>query len=455
MTNRSPAFLFGTKNFQILKYVLILFTGWRLVILFIAYFGLSIFPFHQSPGQLDWANQSTDFWIRWANWDGGHFRGIAENGYINPFQVVFFPLYPLTIKILSLTGLPSLWGGLIISNLSLIGALFFLYKLVLFEGQENTAKKAILATLAFPTAFYLGSVYSESLFLFLAVASFYFARKKLWLIALMLAGLASVTRLIGLAVILSIGLEYFLTTTRPPSIREYWSSPLARVFTYIFSAVVLTKLVAAFATGLDAYLLLGLLKSILDPLFLIGLILLILFAGKFLLDRFNFPKLLTRQVFYFLPALIPFLIYCLFLNISQGDPLAFIHHEQQWHRHLSFPWTAPVDYFNRLGPGGFFQLGSPAQAVIELAFFLIFFALFILSYFKLRISYTVFFAAALFIPISTGTLQAIHRYGLVIFPALILLARIKNEEAFNLWIYFSLMLQGLLLVLFFNGYWVT
>lgn len=455
MTARFLKRFLQTKNFQILKYIVILFVGWRLITIFIAYFGLSIFPFHQTDGSMDWANQTTDFWVRWANWDGGHFRGIAENGYINSFQVVFFPLYPLMIRMLSLIGIPSLWSGLLISNLSLIAALFFLYKLVLLNDQESTAKKAVLVTLAFPTAFYFGTAYSESLFLFLVVASFYYARKKSWLTALILAGFASVTRLIGLSIIAAIGFEYFLNTTRPPTVKEFWSSPLARGFTYITSTIILTKIAGSLATGLDAYLLLGLLKSILDPLFYVGLFLLLLFSGKFFLDRFIFPRLLTRQVLFFLLSLTPFLIYCLFLYFTQGDFFAFIHHEQQWHRHLSFPWTAPLNYFNRLWPIGFFQLGSPAQAVIELMFFVIFFLLFILSYFKLRISYTLFFAAALFIPIATGTLQAIHRYGLIIFPAMILLAKIKNEEAFNLWLYFCLMLQGLLLVLFFNGYWVT
>lgn len=454
MANISFKNLSGTKNFQILRYVIILFAGWRLITLIIAYFGLSFLPFHASPNDLEWANDTTEFWIRWANWDGGHFRGIAENGYIS-FQVVFFPLYPLLIKILSYAGISSLWAGLLVSNASIIGALFYLYKLVLFDDEDSTAKKAILVTLAFPTAFYFGTAYSESLFFFLVVAAFYFARKKSWFIALIFAGLSSVTRLIGLAVIAGIGMEYFLNTTRSPTIKDIWSSSIARGLLYIILTIVLTKILAPFATGLDAYLLLGLIKSIIDPLSYIGLLLFFLFLVKFLLDRLNFRKLFTRQIFYFLLSLTPFIGFCLFLYHTQGDFLAFVKHEQQWHRHLSLPWIAPIHYFNRLWPIGFFQLGSAGQAVIELLFFAIFFLLFIISYIKLRISYTLFFAVALLIPISTGTLQAIHRYGLIIFPIMILLAKIKNPEAFNLWLYFCLMLQGVLLVLFFNSYWVT
>jgi len=274
-------------------------------------------------------------------------------------------------------------------------------------------------------------------------------------IALIFAGLSSVTRLIGLAVIVGIGIEYFLNSTRAPTIKEIWSSSLVKGLLYIISSIALTKILAPFATGLDAYLLLGLIKSIIDPLSYIGLLLFFLFIVKFLFDRLNFRKLFTREIIYFLLSLTPFIGFCLFLYFTQGDLFAFIKHEQQWQRHLSLPWVAPINYFNRLWPVGFFQLGSAAQAVIELLFFVIFFLLFIVSYFKLRISYTLFFAVALFMPISTGTLQAIHRYGLIIFPVMILLAKIKNQEAFNLWLYFCLMLQGVLLVLFFNSYWVT
>jgi hypothetical protein len=36
-----------------------------------------------------------------ANWDGQHFLQIAEKGYLLPYQLAFFPLYPILIKICS------------------------------------------------------------------------------------------------------------------------------------------------------------------------------------------------------------------------------------------------------------------------------------------------------------------------------------------------------------------
>ncbi len=93
--------------------------------------------------------------------------------------------------------------------------------------------------------------------------------------------------------------------------------------------------------------------------------------------------------------------------------------------------------------------------LIEFLFFVFLLIMLVISYLKFRLSYTVYFAFSLLIPISTGTLQAIYRYGLVIFPVFIILAMIKNETYYQLWMYFSLILLGLLTVMFINGYLVS
>lgn len=194
--------------------------------LFITFFGLSTFP-HINPQtkELFTAQASVDYWIRWANWDGGHFRGIAENNYL-PQQTVFFPLYAMLIKFLMFFNIPSLWGGLIISNLATVLTLFFLYKLTLLDFTEKVAKGATFTLLIFPTSFYLGAVYSESLFLAVTLSSFYFARKKAWGWASLFAGASIATRLVGLVTILAILVEYLLT-----------KKILTRKLVYIFSSL--------------------------------------------------------------------------------------------------------------------------------------------------------------------------------------------------------------------------
>jgi hypothetical protein len=59
------------------------------------------------------------------------------------------------------------------------------------------AKLAIISLLVFPTSFYFGSVYTESLFLCLIIWSFYLARKGKWVWASLAGIFASATRIIG------------------------------------------------------------------------------------------------------------------------------------------------------------------------------------------------------------------------------------------------------------------
>lgn len=443
-----------SPDFKILKYILTLFLGWRLIISFIAFFGISVLPISVGPGQIAWTPYDTDFWLKWANWDGGHFRGIAEKGYI-VFQVVFFPLYPLLIKGLMYLKIPSLLGGLLISNLSIVAALYYLYKLIILDFDESIAKKAVIVTLAFPTAFYFGVVYSEALFFFLAISSFYYSRKRNFFLAFILAGLATITRLAGVGVIVAVALEYFLKITKPPTLKIILSSLINRLIIFLFIVSITLKVVENVFLQNDYYFEIGVLEFTLSLVW-VWMSLLFLFSLLFFtLRNINYKKIFSRVSFYLLLSFLPLFLYCFYLYSTQGSFFAFVNHENQWQRHLTFPWSAPLIAFRELLKINIFKIGGGAQLLIEFLFFMIFFVMLLISYFKFRISYTLFFIICLLLPISTGTLQAIHRYGLIIFPVFILLAQIKNQSVFYLWLYFSLMLQGVLLVLFINSYWVT
>lgn len=163
----------------------------------IFYFGYQILP-HTEGAQGDFLNAL-------RNWDGGHFLGIAENGYLRIFQYAFFPLYPFIIK-LSFIVFPNhhALGGLVISILATLIGLNLLYQMVFFEYDKTIAQKVILAILFFPMSFYFVTVYSEGVFFMLAIATFYFVRKDKLFLATVAAALASATRLAGIAVVLGL-----------------------------------------------------------------------------------------------------------------------------------------------------------------------------------------------------------------------------------------------------------
>lgn len=66
----------------------------------------------------------------------------------------------------------------------------------------------IIFLLLFPTSFFFGSVYSESLFFLLTLLSFYFARKKQWLLVGVFGALASATRVVGIVLLPVLFIEY-------------------------------------------------------------------------------------------------------------------------------------------------------------------------------------------------------------------------------------------------------
>jgi len=77
-------------------------------------------------------------------------------------------------------------------------ALFVLYKLLQLDWSKKISFTSIMLIMLFPTSFFFGSVYNESLFLFLSVSCFYLSRKNHFLLAGILAMIASSTRITGI-----------------------------------------------------------------------------------------------------------------------------------------------------------------------------------------------------------------------------------------------------------------
>jgi Gpi18-like mannosyltransferase len=192
-------------------YIFFLFLSSRLLVYLITFLALNLLPFYLTDHQtLLYNSDYGNYWERWSNWDGGHFRGIAESGY-QSFQTVFFPLYPLLIRALMLIKINSLVSGLLVSYVSAIFATIYLFKLAQLEFKEQKANEIMFLFLIFPTSFFLTAVYSESPFLALTLASFYYAKQKKWWLAFLLGGLSFSTRLVGIATLIGIFVDYFLT----------------------------------------------------------------------------------------------------------------------------------------------------------------------------------------------------------------------------------------------------
>ncbi len=139
----------------------------------------------------------------WVRADSNWYTSVARHGYsIDPqAHAAFFPLYPTLIA-----GLGRLLGdynlaGLLISLASCAVAFELLWRLAAPRVGSDGATRAVLYLALFPMAVFLGAVYSESLFLALALGAFLLAERNHWPAAAVAAGAAMLTRSIGLAVV--------------------------------------------------------------------------------------------------------------------------------------------------------------------------------------------------------------------------------------------------------------
>lgn len=195
------------------EFILKSFIGWRILITVFALVGITFVPLRGADllgGGYKNYSASPLFWS-WANFDGEHYMSIAKEGY-RSLEHAFFPGYPLLLRYLAQPFGPTqeniLTVGLIVSNLANLAALFIFWKLIRLDYSPKVAKLSLLLLLLFPTSFFFGALYTESLFLLLALSSFYLARKSKWLAAGILGAAASFTRVFGVLVLPALFLEY-------------------------------------------------------------------------------------------------------------------------------------------------------------------------------------------------------------------------------------------------------
>jgi Gpi18-like mannosyltransferase len=192
-----------------IRYLLAQIFIWWLALIIFAFFFRSLLP-SIANNQFFLSNFALDvFFNSLTNWDGGHYIGIAQNGYLYFNQYAFFPFYPLLIKWLgNLFNNNYLLSSLLISNLALIFSIFLFNKLVSLDFDHQIRQRTLIYLLIFPSSFFLVAAYSESLFLLGVLASFYFVRLKKYLLASIFVFIASATRPIGILILLPILYEY-------------------------------------------------------------------------------------------------------------------------------------------------------------------------------------------------------------------------------------------------------
>lgn len=146
----------------------------------------------------------------WQRYDALWYQQIATHGYaLGNSTVAFYPLYPLVSHITSLVlGGNIVPAELLVSSVAFTVGMWLLYKVARLDAGPIAAQLAVLLTVFFPVGFYLLAPFTESLYLVLSLAAFWFARNgQPW--AAGLAGFAAgLTRITAVFLVLPLAFEY-------------------------------------------------------------------------------------------------------------------------------------------------------------------------------------------------------------------------------------------------------
>lgn len=193
---------------QTFRKIAAIFFASRLWIAFWVYQGHSGHPFLEPiPG--GWQGVSS-WWLNpWTTYDSEWYLQIAQQGYTIK-TAVFFPLYPLLLKLLPFSINTMALSGMVISNLSFALALWVIYRLAEKDFGAKAAWFAVFILAFFPSSVFFSAVYTEALFLLLFSSAYLMMRKEKWAYAVLLGFLAGLTRVTGCFIFLAFLTDYLI-----------------------------------------------------------------------------------------------------------------------------------------------------------------------------------------------------------------------------------------------------
>jgi hypothetical protein len=202
---------------------LTVFVVGRTLLLVLVRFGTSLIPpSHRYPSVLPAGDPLSTLgpWARnWFRFDAKWYVDVAQHGYHlttpSASNTNFFPLYPLLIRALQPLTLGSPWiAAWLIANLAFGVAIVLVWRWSADRRNERIALRAILLMSVFPFSFFFAAPYAESLFVATAAGAFLAADRRRWVWAAALAGLAGITRPVGLAVVAGLIVFAFVRADR-------------------------------------------------------------------------------------------------------------------------------------------------------------------------------------------------------------------------------------------------
>uniref|UniRef100_UPI002ECFE0C7 hypothetical protein n=1 Tax=Micromonospora acroterricola TaxID=2202421 RepID=UPI002ECFE0C7 len=166
------------------------------------------------PDEADmWTQQraiSGHRWISfWFAWDALLYLRLSRLPLTGPWHDFGFPLlYPFLARpVGALLGGNNALALLLISNVAFLLALWYGYRLAeLLLGEPDAARRFTRYLVLLPTAFLFQAALTESLFVCLALAAFYHAERRQWLLVGVFGYFLAMSRSVGFVVALPLAL---------------------------------------------------------------------------------------------------------------------------------------------------------------------------------------------------------------------------------------------------------
>ena len=137
-------------------------------------------------------------WLRpFVHWDALWWLSVAEVGYVADPQlkaeqnIVFYPLFPLCIRVVNLLGVPMVLASLLVVNGLMLLVTCLLYRLVVRRSGVAAARWTLAFWLAFPSAMFGVVPYSEALLAVLSVLAMQSLLEQKYVTSGLWCGLAS------------------------------------------------------------------------------------------------------------------------------------------------------------------------------------------------------------------------------------------------------------------------
>ena len=160
-------------------------------------------------------HEHVDLAYAFTTWDGNHYLSLSQHWYIpGHFENGLYPLFPALIALVNSVVGDPFTSGLLVSNLLSVAAFYAFYRFVENTHGAAVATGALTFLIAFPTAFYLSLVYSESLFLLLAVSVFLFLSRRAHVRSWLCAFLLPLTRPLGVTIVVPLLVERVVAARR-------------------------------------------------------------------------------------------------------------------------------------------------------------------------------------------------------------------------------------------------